>query len=954
MKPFLAVAAALLAGAACAQPYRNVDNRPFATRSNGPQSAILVPLTGREATPAAVREKIAETVRAELLALDAAVSRYHSESVRLGLCPPNLPFIIPRVVLLQRPGEVAGRGGVSASASLRGGDLVLAFPPVGNDPGPFHPLYQQLLVDTFAAAKPVMDALFGAPFQGGTLEVFNMDDAIGDRDAVSGGVYLPDGGAGTPAIWFPVYLSPEAAAINFIHVLYLAYIGPAQFDYDAWNEGFARAATMQTARLGALPSGLDPDSIDDVLISSYDISARYSWYNQPPLGNNRFIAPNLRNLPLPAGGSLGGLYLMRYRQAGTVWAKVLKEYPGFFSTFLPQYYLNPGISGDIPALVALSQTTMDTLAGGPNATIEGRLFADWHRRQYILDTSVTRGRKVFVEAIPITFGLSGSDFGVFAFWASYFETIDQDGNEQLLSGTSFPLYWDADFLRMFPSAQVDRMDIAAGFGSVTPNLFDLFGTGGNTEWYKATVEIPVADVIGRAVVPAGAIATAQDPARKNFYGTVMGFDGDDATGNPDITGTVRLTFLDPPAQAAVIAPLRNGAFSAMVPDPGFSRPRRIMIEVLREISGVPEPPMHTEFVNTWGPELGLDIRLSDEGVFSPPGGLAGGVQMVGFPVRPYDTDMSAVLGLPPNQTLVARWQQHRFRYGLWPSLSPFHWGRGYFVRMPAADPGFSVFGRTPGPQPVSVPLQVGWNQIVNPFDTLLTVGDITVQRGAELEKTYSDAITEGWIGGEMFEFVPGAPDPFSGLPEGGTMSPVISFQPGRALFVRALVPEGITFTFRPFVVAGAHGGSSSGSLRLNWLGVLTFSGLDVEESRIEVGQAFGATRGYDVGLDALLPPAWGGALQAQLDGAEPAYRDIRAPGWPIWEIRLTGLRPGAVYELQFTVPVRNRRTPRFILQDRESRRAGFLRPGRTYSFTARSAEHRFRLAAVFGSGGSGW
>lgn len=910
-----------------------------------PRSAIVVDIGSRGPAQADEIRRIVEAeVRAETQAADRLAAGYVGSLRQAGVVPYGVPFSAPRVVLLRRNGRLLT--GSSGMALSRGGgsDLVLQFRPDGHQ-NAFPTSYSQLLQSVFDTARPHMNALFGMPFTGGPVRVDNMDASIGDRDAVAGGIFLPDDGTGMPAIWFPVYSAPETTAVNFIHTLYLAYLGGALFEFDAWSEGFARAATMTTVRNpNALPTGMDMEFIGQVVEATYDTNAHYDWYNQPPLANDRFIAPNLKNLPLPPGGSLGGIYLMRYMMAGTAWAKVTTEWPGFLSTFLQQYYADPSIGGNVPALVALAQNALDTLNGGPGATVEGSPFAEWYRRQYVLNTTVSRGKKVFVQAIPITFGLGGNDFGVFAVWVTYFETA-AGGNEVLLSGTCFPIYWDSTFARLFTTGQDDRMDIAAAFGSVTPNLPDVFNVGsGPTQWYRATIDLPVLDQIARAILPAGAIATAQSPTPKNFYGSVIGFDGAKVGGDPTVTGKVRLTVL--PGGNSVDAPLRNGAFGVQTNLLG-SAPVRVRVDVIPVFNNVEQAPVHTEFVSVWGNRLGLVLHIGEFTTYSPPGGLVAGIQAVGFPVRPFEMSTAALLGLPSNQTLVARWKQERFDYERWPSLEPFDVGEGFYVRMPSASPGFQVSGRQPGKQgflPVTVALQPGWNQVVNPFANDVSFSDLTVQRGADFPTTWSAAISSGWLGTDVFQFTPGSPDPHSGVPEGGTLSPINFFPAGRAVFVRVLVSEGLSITFRPGVLGPTQDRGRQWRPAPTWTGSLTVDGFRNEHAAVEVGQAANHRRGMDIGVDSEMPPIWGGATQAFIASSVPLYRDVQAPNEGSWDIHVTGLRPGHVYRATFRLNLgSNRDIIRLTLEDVDGRRSYRILDGWTITFRARDVTHRLRL-----------
>jgi len=923
-----------------------------------PKSAIVIQLSGKERAFEDITELAERVVRREVEAMDSAARLYWQRRIDLGLTPTGSLFILPRIAVVKDP---SGKYLQKAKCTTnQRSSLTLEFPDEGNDPGPFPDAYKQLLQNTFDTFRPVLDTFFGLPFQGGVVKVYNKDAVIGDRDAVAGGIYFPDDGSGSPAIWFPVYNSKETAVVNFLHCLYHAYVGPAMFQYDAWSEGIARAATMETCRLnrGVLQGmGMDLETLDLVISNTYDNSSLYSWYNQPPLGNPTFIAPNLKDDDLPPGGSLGGIFLMRYRQAGTAWAKFFAEYsPGFFASFLEDYYAafmnDPAISGNVPALVSLMQNAMDEVKG-QGAKIEEQSFADWYRRQYILNTSVSLGKKMFVESIPIVYGLGGDDFGVFAIWTSYYET-HPGGAEQLLSGTSFPIYWDSFFSRMFLTGQDDRVDFTAGFGSITPNLPDVFGG----VYYKATVELPLSENIVRTVLPAGAIATAKNSIPNNFYGTVIGFDGFVTGGGNSIGGYVRLTIT---GKNPISAPLRNGAFGTKLPEDYFSNPatgvnipRHAKVEViLKNFDSGKETVLKTLFVNTWGTSLGLTIfadtdetnEEDSEGAYRFPGGLKGGVQMVGFPVRPFVTDMAQILGLNPLETLVARWRQDLLKYDMYPNIPPFDYGRGYYIRMPTDVPDFTIVGAKPGRQPMSVPLQVGWNQIANPFDTEITFVNVSVQKATESAVDIADAIAKGWIDTVMFTFVPGAPDLYSGVPEGGTLVPADSFLPGEGVYVRVLATEGVTFTFRP----GAFERKERSHFRADtthWTARLFWEGSNLEKSIVEVGYKPGANPGYDQGLDALLPPIWGGAIQAQLGGSSPMFRDIRGDSAKIWKVTLTGLHVGKPYHLRSVLKINQGAAPKLFLYDSKMKFLTRLGDGTSYLFLSKQKQQDFYILAA--------
>src|SRR5262249_44973252 len=152
--------------------------------------------------------------------------------------------------------------------------------------------------------------------------------------------------------------------VNFIHTLLLAYLGNDSYQWDAFQEGLVRAATMRIVRTpGALAAGLDPNLAELVLQNSYDVGPYYDWYNQPGLTGPTFISPNLLNVDLPPGGSVGGPYLLKYRMGGSAWLKVLAEYPSFISGLNAKLYANPSLGGNYSGLITAGQQVINTLAG---------------------------------------------------------------------------------------------------------------------------------------------------------------------------------------------------------------------------------------------------------------------------------------------------------------------------------------------------------------------------------------------------------------------------------------------------------------------------------------------------------------------------------------------------------------------------------------------------------------
>lgn len=836
-----------------------------------PQSGLTVD-PGR--SPGELRERADQAVRA-FGRNAAALTRSHREALGLrGRFDPGAKFSLPTFI----------RTGLGAPLGRGVGDITLAFDASG--PRAFPTAYRDLLQSVFDQAKPALNAVFGQPNVPGTVFVRNYDADIGDRDAVAGGYFIPNNGSGEMEIAFPIYNLDESAAVNFVHTLLLAYQGSTPYFFDAFEEGLVRAAAMKVVRTpGAMPATLDAGLMESIIESTYDVGPFYDWYNQKALAGPLFIAPNLRTTPLPPGGSTGGLYLLRYQMSGSAWQKVLAEYPGFIAEFNSRYYAQPGIASDVPALVALGQTVLNFLRPG-DPTVEGLSFAEWFKRQAILQTQNAYGLKLLMQPTPVVSGLGGPDYGVFDIWVQYFETR-ANGDEILLSGTSFPIFWEDSFNRFSSSSQEDRMSIAGAFGSITPNFENLFG-----EPYRATVDIPVQDQIARAYLPAGAIATASSPLENDFYGTVVGggFTGG-STGRVDIYAGPSLL-----AQA----PVTRGAFGVRINQDAFLRGGAFIVKVMR-ITGQNQTEIMTRKVNKGPGALALDLRVDGDVTYLA--SLGKGINAFALPLDPFSVDVPGMLALAPGDVLAARYNAALARYDLFPEMEPFKEGHGYFVRMPAAAT-FPVQGRTSPGTPVAVALRPGWNMVGVPFNETAATSRVQVIKGTDLPKAFADALGVE-IGTEFFRFLPGAPDPATGAPETGTMLPATSFQAGQMLFVRVFSPEGVTLLFSPTTSLRPGGREREAAATQpmtagprDWQVRLTLKSREGLRTIAAIGQSATATRAFDRREDSGLPTGLGG-FQIWLDGPEALFRDVRNIAQPeTFVLRMDGLEVGRSYTLQ--------------------------------------------------------
>lgn len=618
--------------------------------------------------------------------------------------------------------------------------------------------------------------------------------------------------------------------------------------------------------------------------------------------------------------------------AGTVWEKVLAEHPAFISEFNSRYYADTSIKANIPALVALGQQVLDFLRLS-DPTIEGNNFAQWFRRQYILETETTFGTKLLVQPIPIDPQFGTDDYGVFDLWTHYFDT-DLQSNEVLLSGTSFPIFWEDFFNRFSTSAQDDRMSIAGGFGDVAPNFPNQVGTP-----YRVTVDIPVQDQLARVYLPAGAIATGSNPTPNDFYGTVVGLDPAGGA-----TGKVRIYSL--PSQTLLAeAPVTAGAFGVRIDSNPFLLSGPFEVRVVRTEGGLDQDVL-VRRVDKGPGALALDLRIQGETTYTFPGGLPKGITAFGLPLEPFSSSIPQMLGLVPNDVLAARYNPAKTRYDLYPELEPFKQGHGFFVRMESPTP-LVVDGRTSSGTPTAVALRPGWNMISTPINETVPTTRVRVVRAAEFPKAFADSLGVE-LGLDFFSFTRGPNDGATGAPETGTMTAATSFEPGKMYFARVLAPEGSSLLFEPQTQFSPGGGSGPRAMGSGAVWQVQVSLIAPKGYRADsfIGASSTGSSGFDPREDSGIPPGIGG-LQIWSQGVEALYRDTRNIAKnETFKMRLDGLQRGYTYTLKL---VRVKGQKGYLSLYDADRKLRFNIPANgQYVFTASSGSKVIELTAQGG------
>lgn len=800
-------------------PYRNVVNVPFNTRSDGPQSVLVidVPAGTRSATDLRrlVIQQAVPIQRAQVQAIARQVKRWKQQRA----LPQNAQIGVDMLVVLREGDRII------QPARTRYGDGTLSFLFEG-----WSSTQELFLRQVINTALPLIENVYGKPAQSGTVKVVNYDAEIGDRDAVAGGIF----NASTNEILFPVYNSKKSVVINMVHLLVHAFHGPLVFDYDAWEEGFARAVTLLVAHRVAQSPDIDIPDPDGFFKTdpNYHALPFYDLLNQPALGNNVFIAPSLKQ-PTISPGQLGGMYLPRYQMAGSAWLKVYLEDNDFFKKFNTQYYAqyDPNetikLSGDIPRLKAIASSV---LLGGK---VEGLDFDLWYERQYVLDTSVSFGKKLYAWVIPDRAD-EGKDNPGLSIILIHYQT-GADGDETPLNDVCYPTYWDYNQQnRLFLGGQYERIDILNGEGAVAPQFINIGGA------QRVLVDLPLSGLHLRIAYAAGYGGTKNSP--NNLYGTVLGLD----------SGTVEITSnLGTHASTA----LEQGGFGINLSSPAFEQLARYTLTV-KDSNG---NTMAVRQVNLGYGEAVITLEATDSAQ-KLTHSFSAGLQMISLPIQPFATDNADALGVPRNQFLLAHWRQDTpgdNKYALYPTAPPFRPGVGYWIKLRnnhIAD----IRGIVPRPdQNFTIATTYGWNQIGNPFTTPVDVADIQVQYLFNDPVSFATAVSKGRVGGKIWRYNPST----------NSYEEATTLQPWEGYWLRVLVTEGVTLTF-PAPSPTRRATTHPTLPQSGWLVTLTARAGN-SMAQVRLGQAPSATEQFDPAWDSEAPPEFGQMLGFA----------VQNPGW---------------------------------------------------------------------------
>jgi len=905
--------------------YYNISNAPFATISNGPQNAIIVDVAN-PSSPVEVKSAVEGALRiATTRAAGGAIGRQIARLRQAGLIRPDVHAITDALVLVRSGGTFTGT--TRAARAYGGGEITFQYSGWAPD--------VQAKLQAFAQlAYPIVKGIYGNP--SGTFTVTVVSDAAQTVvEQFLGGVYVTGSGVQRQIRIFP---NPSGGLIDlermFLYSMIRAFHDTAAFQYDAWEEGFKRAAAVAAGELvdqeiarnpalGLVPMDFvgreGPGDVFSYLMSTYEL------LNQPPVSNNRFVT-SWTDVINTSQNVFGGMFIPRLGTSSTAWLKVYIERlrtdgQSFFKLFNGAYYQqlsgNPGTAGNVPALVGI--------AAGVTPTVEGLAFSDWFRRQYIFDTSVSIGKKLYAYSVPPDApkdpATEGYSMPVFLI---YYQTT-ATGDETPLSGIVYPVYWnylyDTD---IFTHAQYEQVDIANGEGYVTPTFYPD-NMGGNQ---RVAMDFTIGTETARVFFPVGMAGTEASP--NNFQGTVVGAN----------SGSVNLK-VDAEA-AGTDVPVTNGAFGAILPSLlGFSR--------LTITFSPPVGDVVMKLANAGpGTYLTLIYARGEAKTFTHT--FPGGLRLMSVPMTTFAQDQAQALqgadgkpAVPADKLLLARWNpliSADYKYEMYPRTPPFAPGKGYWVKFPASTP-VTVTGETPeADADWRIGLSYGWNQIGGPFESSIPIGSLLVEKANDEPISFLDAWSTGLVGKIIWKYTPGA-----GYEQASSLDPwegywikcnvangvvLIVPGPGSRSRARTAVSE----------AAGRGPGRAEPPSRDTWSIKLSARSLEGDGSAVTLGVAPGATDGFDNAFDAESPPSYGRVVKvASLvsgragDGCALDTRPASAVKTS-WEVTVVPGEPNQDIVLRWQDIASAPKRCRLTLLDQATGRNRFMRTTSAYRFNS--------------------
>lgn len=918
--------------------YGNLVNERWATISSGPQSALIVDVP-RGAGDAEARDRVTRAARREWANRAQAMQAQVGALRRAGVLAPRGVLPISTIVMARKQGRLVLPPLQRNKGRAVGGDTQLTFRFTGFTPEDINFLRRFLDL-----AYPRVEGIYGKPAVSGEVEVVNAGPL--DSSTVSEVTRLAFGSydATNNRILLPIYENLDSFAHAFLLNLVHAFHGPAVFQYDAWEQGFARATAAIVAR--------DPVfGFQDASANTfYSLLRFYDLLNQPALGNSTFFPPSQADLPIDGQFTIGKMIYPRLGMSGAAWLKVYIENQSFFRQFNEAYYARftpgeqPSLAGNIPELRGIAGQFL------PQG-VEGIDWDAWYPRQYVLDTSISPGNKLYAFVVPSDNDPENGQSA--AFTLVYYRSEARQsggglvGDEILLNGRAYATYFDQDNARINLGIAAEQAAIENGEGFITTLAFPQQGQDAG----RITCDFNVGNATARTYFASG--------FQGDFQAVLLGRGREGSV-------TVTQTTL-PPVQTRTKTTTIEGSAFAVALGTGPN-------DLAKTVVTVTNGDLQRTFTLNTGDGLYWTVLREGQD--------AGGVitlsrtfnrntlpYLVTFPLRPLPSALPEALGLPATDFLLSYWNataQPRPAYETLnpnqPSISPVQPGRGYWLKVFPAD--FSVNARAvsitgiapPDDTDFTVPCVYGWNMIGYPFPTFVRLKDILVQYLQNDAITWDDAVARGLVSGDVY-----TTDPTGNY----TTAPDSSMngEQWQGYWVRVLAPTGVTLLMpgpqSPTARSRATRASSSlltrgvhpsGAPRPEWSVQVTARQEGQPDSAATFGAAKGATRAFDTLLDRELPPAVVPTLSlefSQADGTKATggrnVGDFRGEeairGREKWALNVATPRSGPVtltWDNLGTVS----RSVRLVLVDKTDGSRVALRNRSSYTFTGEAGKSR--------------
>jgi hypothetical protein len=763
-----------------AQTYHNIVNQKFRTVADGPQSALIVDVPNPN-DAVAVRQAAMAQYSASLATQSPAIKAEIAQMRQRHLIRPTQQFDFVQAAIVRTNGRLA----IPVVPHTRGGgppdtnDITFFFPTSGNGAWTVAKAAALTHLANDILKPELKLRILGPPLwrkADGTnpiVNVLNNDPTLGKGDEVIGALVVVNGF--NVEIEFPSFNDSQTEFLAMAQAMAQAFHGPYRIGYDAWEQGMARAAAVIAAKdLVQAPDGTALDPTNGFYYTPY-----YDLLNQPPLGNNTFTPPTLANAAF-SPTNLSGMLIPRLQMSSTAWLKCYIENSTFFTQFNAAYYdsVNTNVAN------ANDINVLRNLVKGVLPTVEAQGFDIWYEQQFVLDTSVSPGPKIYADVSP-TFPQDGTthDGGAVAFLVYYNTTLTTSGqgDETNLSASVNPIYWDYTFANSLNLGFASNaIPITDGFGSVAPFFTNI---GGNpVDQMRVAMDFPANREYVRVYFPTG--QTGLPTAPTDFSGVFVGVD----------SGNLSIQFDGAATKTVTVA---QGEFGGNgVPSNNFSRDvftftptgSSITQTYQRNIlhrSGTAAPVF--KFVAP-APTVTLAAHT-----------FQNGPQMISLPIKPLVSDMATVLGVDPKTLLLAQYRQDLNGVGgyqLYPSLPTYQPGYGLWSNL-NLNLSASITGLpTDVEKDISVPLLFGWNQIGSPYtsDLNVTSADISFSYRGQPALSLADAIQAQWVGTGITAFTTagGYVDITS---TGETTVTQNTMHAWQGYWIRVTVTEGVTIIY---------------------------------------------------------------------------------------------------------------------------------------------------------------